>query len=238
MSDASMLGGVPTIHQMDEARRVRSITVLQHEGVPFIDWLPVVVQQVEAYVQPAQLIVERLVAMWAVCVYSEARQSGQTWDESQKYLTWADNALGNGLAQTLTPQESAYLACKEPDRRDIAKFGWRYECCYVLMWALGLIDVLGRPESLCDVSAMSAMLWPIKNVDTLLTLSKPRPDDAILDAADLVLRYDWACVDARINGRGNPAGLDGEVSAEWHYAFDWLVGANGDVGWDDISPNT
>ena len=60
----------------------------------------------------------------------------------------------------------------------------------------------------------------------------------ILDAADITLRYDWACVEARIHGKEAPASLNGGVVMERHYAFNWIIGANGGAGWDDIQPNT
>ena len=64
-----------------------------------------------------------------------------------------------------------------------------------------------------------------------------RPQAEILDAADLIYRYNWAATDARINGRSAPAGLDGSVIYERHYALNWLIGYL-DLPWDDISTDT
>ena len=38
--------------------------------------------------------------------------------------------------------------------------------------------------------------------------SKMRSMEEILDEADLIYRYDWACVDARVNGKDAPSELD------------------------------
>ena len=35
-----------------------------------------------------------------------------------------------------------------------------------------------------------------------------------------------------------PASLNGDVVMERHYAFNWIIGANGGADWDDIQPNT
>ncbi|MDR1573067.1 MAG: DUF4272 domain-containing protein, partial [Clostridiales Family XIII bacterium] len=142
------------------------------------------------------------------------------------------------LDDILTPEEKAFLAVREPEKDTLVKFGWRYECCHVLLWALGARDELGYPDRMCDVSAMEEILWKHCDMEDFVASAKLRPKEEILDAADLVLRYDWACVEARIHRREMPAGLDGGVVMEWHYALNWLTGANGGADWDDISTNT
>jgi len=64
-----------------------------------------------------------------------------------------------------------------------------------------------------------------------------RSQPEILDQADLIYRYHWAVVDARINNKPAPAGLDPGVAMERHYALNWLVGYM-DQDWDDISTDT
>lgn len=64
-----------------------------------------------------------------------------------------------------------------------------------------------------------------------------RPQADILDACDLIYRYHWAVVDARLKNAPAPAGLDSGVVYERHYALNWLVGYM-DQDWDDISTDT
>lgn len=52
------------------------------------------------------------------------------------------------------------------------------------------------------------------------------------------MRYDWACVDARVKGEETPVSLDGGVVMERHYAFNWLIGAGDGAEWDEIQPTT
>jgi len=57
-----------------------------------------------------------------------------------------------------------------------------------------------------------------------------------LDQADLIYRYNWACVDARINNR-NIDNLDSGVVLERHRALNWLINyMNQD--WDSFSTDT
>ena len=224
--------------QSDADRKGRSIAILAEKGIPYIPHLRATVMESEARIRSSKEIARRLFAMFGVCVYCESRSSGQDWEETQKYLRRIDEILEGGLGDSLTPDERAFLAVKAPDRADLAKFGWRYECCHVLMWALGIIDDLGYPDNICNVSSMGGFIWKQESLSGFLGGVKPRGSGEILDAADLVLRYDWACVDARIKGGESPAGLNEEVVVEWHYALNWLIGANEDAGWDDIQVNT
>ena len=86
--------------------------------------------------------------------------------------------------------------------------------------------------------AEAAIFWQHKGIGGLLSKGFSRSQSEILDAADITLRYDWACVEARVHGKEAPASLNGDVVMERHYAFNWIIGANGGADWDDIQPNT
>ena len=45
----------------------------------------------------------------------------------------------------------------------------------------------------------------------------------ILDQADLILRLDWACVDARTKNQAAPGNLDSGVVFERHHSLNWLI---------------
>jgi hypothetical protein len=64
-----------------------------------------------------------------------------------------------------------------------------------------------------------------------------RPIEDILDQADLIYRYRWALVDARVNDSEPPAGLDPGVALERHRALNWLIGYLGQ-DWDDVTTDT
>ena len=85
---------------------------------------------------------------------------------------------------------------------------------------------------------LAAIFWQHKGIGGLLSKGFSHSQSEILDAADITLRYDWACVEARVHGKEAPASLNGDVVMERHYAFNWIIGANGGAGWDDIQPNT
>ncbi len=91
---------------------------------------------------------------------------------------------------------------------------------------VGLHRHAGTPDTICDVSRAVSFLRD-NGRDGFLKKAKLRSQSEILDAADLIYRYHWAVVDARINNREAPAGLDGGIVMERHYALNWLMGLYG-----------
>jgi len=237
IGNTDVLDGNGEIASNDISRRERSIAILREKGLPYLPDLPTAVPESEAVIRLPKEIGERLVTMFSVCVYCEARGSDETWDRSQRYLSKGDKILGGRMNTLLTPEEALFLRTRDADPNMLAKFSWRYECCHVLMWALGFTDSLGEPNKVCNVSSMAAYLSNQKSFEMLIRGAKPRSKDEILDAADLTMRYNWACVDARVNKRSYPPGLSGGVVYEWHYAFNWLIGYN-NADWDNVLTHT
>jgi hypothetical protein len=67
--------------------------------------------------------------------------------------------------------------------------------------------------------------------------AKLRPFAQVLDQADLIYRYHWAVVDARIKNKPSPAGLEPGVVQERHHALNWLLGYM-HQDWDEVSTDT
>ena len=209
-----------------EDRKSRSITVLTTEGVPYLDTLPVIETEATSALRSQREVVERTIALAIVAVKGET----------------ANHELGQSLiaqfgAQAFfTPAEQAFMANPDPSHEDRVRFTWRYEGVHVMLWALGIYPELGRPDQITDVPLLAGVLRDL-GTEGLMAQSRLRPQAQILDAADLIYRYNWAATDARINGREIPAGLDGSVVYERHYALNWLIGYQ-DQDWDDVSTDT
>ena len=105
-----------------------------------------------------------------------------------------------------------------------------------MLWALGFIDKLERPDAICDVKRAVTILRD-NGRQGFLRKSKLRPQSEILDVADLIYRYHWVIEDVCVNGQKALAGLDLGVVMERHYALNWLIGYMGQA-WDDISTDT
>ncbi|MBS0412555.1 MAG: DUF4272 domain-containing protein [Proteobacteria bacterium] len=142
-----------------------------------------------------------------------------------------------GLAPDLSPEERAFIANPAPTAADRAKFNWRYEGAWALLWALSYVPSLGKPTQQCDAATAVRAMRDHHQRAGFIADARLRPMSEILDQADRIYRYDWAAVDARANGRPAPAGLDEEITVERHKAFNWLIGYEG-AAWDDVTTDT
>lgn len=103
--------------------------------------------------------------------------------------------------------------------QEIINMIWKYEAYWVLIWSLGLIPTLDFPCKTCDCNYAVEVVSKHKNFTEFLATTTLRDIDEILDEVDLIFRYDWACVDARIKGVEAPCNLDSSVVLERHKAF-------------------
>ncbi len=221
----------------DCQRRERSIALLEKKGIPYLTSLPNETTEQEARIKSREEMVQRAATLFAVAVYSEIMlEENPDRDEALTYFNRMDELYG--VSQWLTPNEAAFLSNPTSTTQERIQFVWRYENCAVLLWAAGIVEELPYPSDICDIPVIASIFWQHKGIDNLLAEGSPRTKSEILDAADLTLRYDWACVDARIHGREAPAHLDGGVVMERHYTFSWLTSVKEGADWDDIQPDT
>lgn len=237
VGDASLLDqGRPEETQKDQERKARSIAVCKDRNIPCIEHLRAAVYESECRIPAKEEILHRIAAIFAACVYAEVHTSGQC-EEPKKAAKEMREELDKryGVNAWLSPKECAYLEGKLDDAANHNRFGWRYECCAVLLWALSLYD-LGEPDEICDASKLGAIMWN-NDFDSLMEKALLRSKEELLDKQDLIFRYDWACVDARIHGKELTV-VSGDIVYEWHYALNWLVGAEGITEWDEVRTTT
>lgn len=186
--------------------------------------------------QDKESIIKRLVATYATCVNAEVYTCGRYKNPAKKMkeeLKLLEEQYG--VSKYFSNDEEVYIHYSDKNSNDHNQFGWRYECCAVFMWALSLIE-LQEPNEICEASVLGEIIWN-HTFESLMKEAKLRSKEEILDLQDLVLRYNWACVDARIHGT-QVEGLDSSVIYFWHYALNWLLQVDGITDWDEITPNT
>jgi hypothetical protein len=210
----------------EEARKARSIAILRREGVPYIEHLPLIEGEDEITRRPDEDVAIRALALSVVAVKAESLDQALMEELIARFR----------LAGAFTLEEQAFIANPQPSTRERNKFGWRYECLWVLLWALGFAEKLGRPDHIMDASQGVGIIKRLGR-DGFLAQARLRPAAELLDAADLIYRYDWAVVNARLKRRSPPAGLNPDVVVEWHYALNWLIGYRGQE-WDEVSTGT
>jgi hypothetical protein len=136
----------------------------------------------------------------------------------------------------LSPGEKAYATAQQPTEQQKINANWRYESLHVLLWALGYIDELSYPDQMCNVGDDVEIILKLKEKNFRQN-AKLRSKQEILDQADLILRLNWACVNARVKNERMPGGLDASVVYERHYSLNWLIRYM-DQEWDDVTTDT
>lgn len=208
------------------ARKARSEARLVSEGVPFIAHLPAIEDIGGVTQRSKDEIAWRAMALLVVAVKGEGLEHATVLEIVDEY----------GLKPHLTPREAEFIQDPSPTEHDRIQFVWRYEAAWVLLWALGYVERLQMPTEICDVPR-SVRFMRDRSPEEFIRDSKLRPLEQILDEADLIYRYHWAVVDARLKGVEPPAGLDPGVTMERHHALNWITGYM-EQDWDRVSTDT
>lgn len=222
--------------EADRERKMRSIAILKEKGIPFLEHLKASVFESECKIPDKEVIIHRLACIFTACVQSEIYTSGQ-FENCQEMAAEeiAQMEERYQISDWLSPEERDYLENPDKDPALHNRFGWRYECCSVLLWALSMME-LKEPTEICNASELGAVIWN-HTFDSLMEAAVLRSREEILDMQNLVLRYDWACVDARVHHKAVPM-LSSDIVFEWHYALNWLVQADGIADWDRVTTTT
>ena len=82
-----------------------------------------------------------------------------------------------------------------------------------MLWALSFIDTLRYPDQMCNVANDVKIIHDVTEKQ-FRQKAKLRSKKEILDQADLILRLNWACVNARLKNESAPGNLDKGVVFE------------------------
>jgi len=209
--------------------------LLKSRNIPYIEHLPVIVGDEHARIREKEEIAKRAIALALIATYAADLASGKSIEESRSFLK---SLIERYNAETFfTERELEFINSDIIDEEKSIQFAWEYECLLVLLWALGYVKELDFPNKICDLSEIIGYIKDAKNFEEFLVSSNLRKKHEILDEADLIYRYDWACVDARIKNLPAPGGLDDEVVVERHKALNWLI-CYFDQEWDDVRTDT
>ena len=206
---------VAKIGKTAQERKDISIEILKSQGVPFIDHLPLVYETSEVAPREKDEVIARAICSFAAIMCAcTIKDNGELTDEDKQYAKdFLDNRFG--CLDKLTRMERRVIE-GEASCDEAVKVSWKYESLWALMWAMGLVKKLDFPKDTCDCDFVMKTFS-----DDFSERVKIRGTDEILQALDLIYRYHWACVNARVNG-SKSAGLDEEVVMERRGGLEWL----------------
>ncbi|WFD11781.1 DUF4272 domain-containing protein [Tepidibacter hydrothermalis] len=221
----------------DEERYRKIIKECDEKKIPHTDFmLSTQIMENEVKVTSVEKIAKRATAVFSCALYSECLLIEGGSIELAKDEFEDINKI-YGVKSYLTDKEKEYIQMEQPDKITAIQFSWQYERCCVLLWALGLID-LNSPTEICNVHQIAQIIRNYDSIDELIKDSSIRSNEELLDMHTRILYYDWACVESRVENQETPANLNSGVVQEQHFALNWIISANEDCEWDDISPNT
>jgi hypothetical protein len=209
-----------------ELRKERSISILKLQNIPYIEWLPTIEDTKTSLPLNTEEVAYRAMALQVVAVKAEGLESNIVEKIINEY----------GLSSYFTKKERQFIYSQDIPETDRIQFLWRYEAYWVLLWALGFVEKLDYPDEICDVPLAVSFLAD-RSREQFLKEAKLRPQEEILDQADLIYRYHWAAVEARIKGKETPGNMDASILYERHYTLNWLIGS-GQSEWDDVAIST
>ena len=213
-----------------QERKDISIEILKSQGVPFIDHLPLVYETDEVAPREKDEVIARAICSFAAIMCAcTIRDNGELTDEDkQGTKDFLDNRFG--CIDKLTRMERRVIE-GEASYDEAVNMGWKYESLWALLWAMGLVKELDFPKDICDCNFVMKTFS-----GDFSERVKMRGTDEILQALDLIYRYHWACVNARVNG-SKSAGLDEEVVMERRGGLEWLCckGAENDNPSDEYN---
>lgn len=215
-----------------QQRKEHSITTLKQHDIPYIDWLPTIESNEDVQPRSAQEIARRAIAcLWVIQVACDLNNN-QYDDETQTFVL--DILKKMQVFEVLTEKEQAILN-RDVSEQDIVNMVWKYEAYWVLLWALGIIDELNYPENIVDCDFAIQAVVSANSFEEFMAKVQLRDIEEILDQADLIYRYDWACVNARLKQEQAPANLNASVVVERHGALNWLIQSESDWDHPDVS---
>jgi hypothetical protein len=223
-----------------ERRKQESMELLESLGIKSLESLPIREGGGEVTLRTKEEVVERAIALLLIALYSEGACSGEDREGNR---AWIEEIIQMyDASDPFSPKEKAYLENPYPSEQENIHFSWQYEPLAVLLWALGLMEreeALGIPAGICDVAKVVGALKPYPSFNEMYDIANLRGKEEILDQADLIFRYNWACVQDRID---NPMQHKPEwgVAMERHRALNWLInyGYDAPQDWDDVSTDT
>ncbi len=219
-----------------EKRKQRSIAILKEQNVPYMEGLPCIETKDECLIRTKEEIAKRAIA--TIVIIQLACDIQNDTDDLEGIREFVVGVLERfNVMDELTENEKKILTL-DVSWQELVNMVWKYEAYWSLLWALGLVEELDFPSGICDCDFAARVVFLEKSFESFMEKVKLRSIDEILDEADLIFRYDWACVDARIKGENAPANMDSSVVLERHKGLNWLIGTYGSEDWDTVQANT
>lgn len=217
------------IPEEQERRKARSEERLQSHGILINKHLPLFPKSSEVHWRTVRTTAGRALALsYIILTAFDAVEAQWVLSDLEQF----------GLAHLITPSEIVFL--KEPAEGRKRTLTWRSEALWTLLWALGVVDELGFPNSMIQLGDIPAGEFPIspdENPDQYLErFTELRSADELMDELDFYYRALWSCRNGALYLEKNSP-INAAIVFERYLALNWLRCYH-NKDWDHISTET
>lgn len=217
----------PEPSQVQLDRRKKNTQRIKSMGLPVLESLPVIEDEKVIKPRDAQQVAKRSIAT-VICAVK-----GETLGKDEALVK--DLVKRYQANKFFSPEEKLFIGNKSPEQQEYIDHAWQYECQHVYLWALGHIEKLNPPGTICDVSN-DVEAFQDQDVTNYINKAKLRSTTEIFDMADYYYRLHWAAIELRINNKETTK-IDEGIIRERHRALNWLIRYL-DQDWDEVTTDT
>ncbi|MFT5823400.1 MAG: hypothetical protein ACI8ZM_004661 [Crocinitomix sp.] len=212
-----------------QKRKTENELVLEQHEIKVNKNLPCIESEAETTIRTVKEIAERVTILTFTNAVAFNQLPGEKAIEViKRYELW----------DMVTPKEREFL--ENPTEKQKSIETWKCEGIWTLMWALQIVNDLGFPNEMAELSKIPMEEYPLGNEkdpnEFIAKQTKTVAKAEIMNMNDRFYRMSWACVDLRLKGEEMKTVHPGVVY-ERHYALNWLINYQG-AEWDDITCNT
>ena len=213
-------------------RKRRSIELLRAQGIPYIEELPVIESSYEVTGKTLDQIAKRAIVLCIACNFASdilSNKKKRYLKDSKKFFLKLLDTFN--VKDEMTKEEKELF--DKMDKDLAIQISWQLEGYLILLWTLGLIDEIEFPDVLVDPDSVTSLVSSCDNYKEFIENCELRDVEDVLDLADLTYRYNWYCVESRIND-DEPI-INPEIVMERHRALNWLLS---NEEWDKVEIET
>lgn len=218
-----------------EQRKNKTLAYLQEKAIPYTASLPQLPTIEACQFKTREDIARRAVVLLIVIQFACDVAQGGNVEESRDFFIKMLRTYK--VEDYLTSNERDFLQASEPDVQEAINISWQYEAYWTLIWALGFVEKLDFPDEVCDCEYAIQVVSNCETFEQFFLQTVMRSQEEILDEADKIYRYHWACVDSRIKDQAAPAGMNESIVMERRRGLFWIIGHRSEE-WDNMSMDT
>ena len=208
------------LDELDKARQKKNIELIKNQNIPFIEGMQSVPINSVTTLKTKEEIIKRMLGDYVISYFCILSLNYKF--DPQKIINEMDQKLN---IKTVLSSNDLQIVNDIIDKKMpiemIKQRSWLIEGCAVLMWVLGLLD---KPNSdkQCDLDQITNILIGCSSYEDLVLKCNLRSKEEIMEFDDLLIRYRWACRQARIKNIALPQ-LNESIIQEQNSELDWVL---------------